>query len=107
MENKFSPEDKVAVVTGATGTFGTEFCRTFAANGADIVAAVRPKEKGGTPRGASLFGWATYTVTVATARPPRAPAAASAASRLSKKPRTVGPLPLIRTERAPRAERRS
>ena len=39
-------EQKVAVVTGATGTFGSEFCRTFAEHGADLVLACRSKEKG-------------------------------------------------------------
>ena len=46
MNNRFSLEGKVAVVTGATGTFGTEFCTAFAENGASIVLAVRDKEKG-------------------------------------------------------------
>ena len=46
MEDKFSLCGKVAVVTGATGTFGGEFCRTFAEHGADIVIASRSMEKG-------------------------------------------------------------
>ena len=46
MENKFSLKGKVAVVTGASGTFGGEFSRTFAAYGADVVLAVRNCEKG-------------------------------------------------------------
>ena len=39
MDNRFSLAGKVAVVTGANGTFGSEFCRTFAEAGADIVLA--------------------------------------------------------------------
>ena len=39
MDNRFSLAGKVAVVTGANGTFGSEFCRTFAEAGADIVAS--------------------------------------------------------------------
>ena len=46
MDNKFSLQGKVAVVTGASGTFGSEFSRTFAAYGADVVLAVRNCEKG-------------------------------------------------------------
>lgn len=46
MEDRFSLQGKVAVVTGATGTFGSEFCRAFAAHGADIVLACRTAEKG-------------------------------------------------------------
>ena len=46
MEDRFSLKGKVALVTGATGTFGGEFCRTFAENGADIIIASRSKEKG-------------------------------------------------------------
>ena len=39
MDQRFSLQGKVAVVTGANGTFGSEFCRTFAEAGADIVLA--------------------------------------------------------------------
>ena len=46
MDNRFSLKGKVAIVTGANGTFGSEFCRTFAEAGADIVLAVRTREKG-------------------------------------------------------------
>ena len=46
MDNRFSLAGKVAVVTGANGTFGSEFCRTFAEAGADIVLTVRTAEKG-------------------------------------------------------------
>ena len=46
MKDRFSLAGKVAVITGATGTFGSEFCRTFAEHGADIVLAVRSREKG-------------------------------------------------------------
>ncbi len=46
MNERFSLKGKVAVVTGATGTFGGEFCRTFAENGADLVLACRSQEKG-------------------------------------------------------------
>ena len=46
MDQRFSLQGKVAVVTGANGTFGSEFCRTFAEAGADIVLAVRTAEKG-------------------------------------------------------------
>ncbi len=46
MTEQFSLKGKVAVVTGATGTFGGEFCRTFAQAGADLVLAVRNVEKG-------------------------------------------------------------
>ncbi len=46
MKEKFSLSGKVAVVTGATGTFGSEFCRAFAEHGADIVIASRSQEKG-------------------------------------------------------------
>ena len=46
MDERFSLKGKVAVVTGANGTFGSEFCRTFADAGADIVLAVRTAEKG-------------------------------------------------------------
>lgn len=46
MTEQFSLKGKVAVVTGATGTFGGEFCRTFAEHGADLVLAVRNTEKG-------------------------------------------------------------
>ncbi len=46
MDNRFSLKGKVAIVTGATGVFGTEFCKTYAEAGADIVLAVRSKEKG-------------------------------------------------------------
>ena len=46
MDDRFSLKGKVAVVTGANGTFGSEFCRTFAAAGADIVLAVRTYQKG-------------------------------------------------------------
>lgn len=46
MEQRFSLKGKVAVVTGATGTFGSEFCRSFASAGADLVVAVRNAEKG-------------------------------------------------------------
>ena len=46
MENCFDLTGKVAVVTGATGTFGSEFSRVFCKNGASLVMAVRDKEKG-------------------------------------------------------------
>ena len=46
MNEKFSLKGKVAVVTGATGTFGKEFSKIFAQNGAHMVLAVRDKEKG-------------------------------------------------------------
>lgn len=46
MNEKFSLKGKVVAVTGATGTFGTEFCKTFAENGADVIIATRDKEKG-------------------------------------------------------------
>ncbi len=46
MEDQFSLKGKVAVVTGATGTFGGEFCRTFAEHGGDIVIACRSEGKG-------------------------------------------------------------
>ncbi len=46
MEDRFSLRNKVAVVTGATGTFGGEFCRAFAEHGADLVLAVRQEDKG-------------------------------------------------------------
>ncbi len=46
MYERFSLKGKVAVVTGATGTFGTEFCHSLAGSGADIVLAVRNAEKG-------------------------------------------------------------
>ena len=46
MEDRFSLQGKVAVVTGATGTFGSEFCRAFAEHGADLVLACRTAEKG-------------------------------------------------------------
>ena len=48
MQEQFSLKGKVAVVTGATGTFGGEFCRNFAEAGADLVLAVRNREKGET-----------------------------------------------------------
>ena len=48
MQKKFSLSGKVAVITGATGTFGGEFCHTFAENGADIVIASRDREKADT-----------------------------------------------------------
>lgn len=46
MKDRFSLAGKVAVVTGANGTFGSEFCHTFAEAGADIVLAVRTAAKG-------------------------------------------------------------
>lgn len=46
MKDRFSLQGKVAVVTGATGTFGREFCHTFAEHGADLVIAARSAEKG-------------------------------------------------------------
>lgn len=46
MDDQFSLKGKVAVVTGASGTFGTEFVRNFAAHGADVVLAVRDPQKG-------------------------------------------------------------
>lgn len=46
MNERFSLKGKVAVVTGATGTFGKEFSRIFAENGADLVIASRSEEKG-------------------------------------------------------------
>ena len=48
MEDRFSLKGKVAVITGATGTFGGEFCRAFAEHGADIVIACRDTAKGET-----------------------------------------------------------
>ena len=48
MKDRFSLQGKVAVVTGATGTFGREFCHTFAEHGAHLVLAVRSAEKGDT-----------------------------------------------------------
>ncbi len=46
MNEKFSLKGKVAVVTGATGTFGKEFSKIFAQHGAQMVLASRNKEKG-------------------------------------------------------------
>ena len=46
MNERFSLKGKVAVVTGATGTFGKEFSRIFAENGAHLVLASRSVEKG-------------------------------------------------------------
>ena len=51
MDNRFSLAGKVAVVTGANGTFGSEFCRTFSVKAAYINDALEqmgtmPLQKG-------------------------------------------------------------
>ena len=40
-DNPFALEDKVAVVTGASGTLGQRYCRVLATHGATVVAAAR------------------------------------------------------------------
>ena len=45
IEQRFSLQDKVALVTGASSGLGAHFARTLADAGATVVAAARRKEK--------------------------------------------------------------